>query len=314
MPEIETENIDDIENIEESSTIDPSSELLVIKAGDSKIFKTKQIKPQPERPAVEYRAAIVGSQEITITVKDLGTACATIDRLCSEGWGGGTYAKQIDSPLYTLRVSIEPGKDNLANFREAFKRTKHKDHGNKSAIEAGKAAKQAAKTQEAHNKKAEKDLKLEKKVKEKERKDSIILEGIMKKDRDRVLKEKLAGNNRLEVRIKQDEATLKAIRGIVGKRGYSSPEADEEIEQRVAAIAADKESLATSRREIKKEVESREKVVITEVTGTTEESSELVGGDFIHDETSKDLEDDLDGFGPYPDGDVLNDTDMLAGM
>jgi len=308
-----SEEITEKENTEEIITL--NTELLIVKAGDSRISKTKQIKAQPERPAVEYRAAIPGSQEITVTTKDAQTAAATVDRLVAEGYLASINTDDREEIQHILNVSLELGKEILAKFRQDFKNTKHKDHGNKAAIEAGKAAKEATKAKATSEREREKELKAEAKRAEQGEKDRLAMDAIKHKERDRVLKENRAENQRLGIRIKQDEATLKAIKGLIKKRGYSSPEADEEIEQRTAALAADKETLATSRREIKKEIEPREKVVITEVTGTTEESSDLVGP---HSEMevfeNKDPElvsgddlDDLDEFGP-------TDGDFLAGM
>lgn len=357
MSEIETDNTGE-------SAIDPSTELLVIKVGDSKISKTSQVKATKEILAVEYRPAVHGSQEITITAKDEATAHATIDRLYIEGYtaheldgslgdtssvnggmGPGGVDK-VDSPAAgegvgtvtdgeatpgtrTLRVSLEPGKDNLAAFREAFKRTKHKNHGNKTAIEAGKTTKQAEKAQATEQRARAKELKAEEKRTVQEKKDVASLDAIKNKERDRVLKEKIAENQRLEVRIKQDEATLKAIKGLIGKRGYSSPEADEEIEQRVTALAADKETLAMNKRAIKKEEDSRlepvvqkDKDVIEDFTLEPEEGFEeaslqknMSSEDEPHGENPTYLDDDLDGFGTDDDsGDELTDDGMLAGM
>lgn len=352
------------ENTEEIICL--STDLLVIKAGDSKITKTSQIKAQPERPAVEYREAITASQEITITVKDEAIADATIDRLLRAGYstqkigrcvaspptedednggrdegalgsdtcgeatdsgetvGGDEQGDDQSSSPRTLRVSLEPGKENLATFREAFKLAKHKDHGNKVAIAAEKTAKQATKDQAAQERERTKKLKAEEKRAAQEKKDVASLDAIKNKERDRVLKEKIAENTRLEVRIKQDEATLKAIKGLIKKRGYTTPESDEEIEQRAAAITADKETLSMNKRAIKKEEDSRKveapKVEEPQVEeGITREKITEAGldpdadylgleeGDFIHDESPKDIEDDLEGFGP-------TDGDFLAGM
>lgn len=390
MTSIEETNTEET-NTEE--TIKPA-DLLIIKAGDSKISKTIQIKPQPERPAVEYRAAIVGSQEITITVKDEVTAIATIDRLLREGYsatcneldesnqgsessgncdgagvsdsvetdGSGTVTGAntgTDAPgtvvttPCTLRVSLEPGKENLAAFRDAFKLTKHKDHGNKEALDAAQqskidaqAAANAAKLLDREKKAAEKVAEKEEKKakadadkaakaalarKKKEEKDATTLDAIKNKERDRVLKEKHQENQRLEVRIKQDEATLEAIKRLIKARGFSSPEADEEVEQRVAAIAADKETLSMNKRAIKKEEEARQaeapdtkeelvvkddpEIVIVSQGGVKEGVEDLV------EDTTPDLEttveeDDLDGFGPDLDtkDDGPTDGDFLAGM